>query len=418
MIQSSIPRFVIPLLFVLQCVTALATDSPQPPISAFNRWLPFRAKPAVNTPATTDDVVPTTFSAEQDKFALSLLDRWCTSGKNLVFCPPSIWWLQAMAANGASGEDQAHFVAPLGYTPGQQAEVNQYCKAILAHYRSTPDINAAISAWFSRDHKINKPFRSTAEKTYGAEVASLNMRSPKAMTQMNEWASKATRGKVTRIVNHLDPDAAATFISAAYLKARWRSPFYEPATKQTPFHGAVSTVSVPMMNRNIYVRYAWEKDWEGVALPYKTEGLEMVIVLPTKNGSIATLATAFTGMTWKKVSGAFKPRYGSVSIPRFTIDYRNEELATDLRNMAGGAPFILNDVCVQDQEVDSCIHQAAVEVDEKGTVAAAATAMALVPVCAPPPLQFEFTADRPFLFFIVDGKTELILFAGAYVQPE
>jgi serpin B len=62
-------------------------------------------------------------------------------------------------------------------------------------------------------------------------------------------------------------------------------------------------------------------------------------------------------------------------------------------------------------------HKATVEVDEVGTVAAAATAVCLQQCgrMGPPPV--DFVADRPFLFTIVEEVSGVVLFLGHVVNP-
>ena len=64
------------------------------------------------------------------------------------------------------------------------------------------------------------------------------------------------------------------------------------------------------------------------------------------------------------------------------------------------------------------IHRALVDVDEKGTEAAAATATMLptaIPLQQAQPLVIRI--DRPFLFMIVDTKSSAVLFIGRMVDP-
>jgi len=65
--------------------------------------------------------------------------------------------------------------------------------------------------------------------------------------------------------------------------------------------------------------------------------------------------------------------------------------------------------------IDAVIHKTFIEVDEKKTEAAAATGITMVKTTAAAPNSIrraEFHADRPFLYFIVDDASGLILFAG------
>ncbi|HHX87754.1 MAG TPA: serpin family protein, partial [Firmicutes bacterium] len=62
-------------------------------------------------------------------------------------------------------------------------------------------------------------------------------------------------------------------------------------------------------------------------------------------------------------------------------------------------------------------HKAFVEVNEKGTEAAAATSVEIRLESAPLN-QFSMTVDRPFFFSIVDQKTGSILFMGSVADPQ
>jgi len=58
-----------------------------------------------------------------------------------------------------------------------------------------------------------------------------------------------------------------------------------------------------------------------------------------------------------------------------------------------------------------------VRVDEKGTEAAAATAVMMARAGAAPGRVVEFKADHPFLFFIRDDASGLVLFMGWVADP-
>ena len=65
--------------------------------------------------------------------------------------------------------------------------------------------------------------------------------------------------------------------------------------------------------------------------------------------------------------------------------------------------------------ISDAIHKATIEVDEEGTVAAAATFMSEIVTRMVPPPPLEITVDRPFLFFIRSGNH--VIFAGRVVDP-
>ena len=67
--------------------------------------------------------------------------------------------------------------------------------------------------------------------------------------------------------------------------------------------------------------------------------------------------------------------------------------------------------------IDDVFHKAFVKVDEKGTEAAAATAVMMAAGGGAPPKPVELKVDNPFLFFIRDTSTGLLLFMGRVVDP-
>jgi serpin B len=79
--------------------------------------------------------------------------------------------------------------------------------------------------------------------------------------------------------------------------------------------------------------------------------------------------------------------------------------AADFSGMTGTRYLYIRDV----------LHKAFVSVDEAGTEAAAATAVAMEEE-APEPVV-EVTLDRPFIFLIRDIETGAILFVGRVLNP-
>ena len=65
--------------------------------------------------------------------------------------------------------------------------------------------------------------------------------------------------------------------------------------------------------------------------------------------------------------------------------------------------------------IGSVLHKTFVDVAEKGTEAAAATAVIMLTSAAPAPIRpVEFHADRPFIYLIRDNDSGAILFIGRY----
>jgi serpin B len=125
------------------------------------------------------------------------------------------------------------------------------------------------------------------------------------------------------------------------------------------------------------------------------------------------------GDTWRRVTVlGFSDPEGSVVLPKFKIE-NTLELNKPFEMMGMKTAFDIKNVdfsgMFNDPHCISEVRQKAfVEVNEEGTEAAAVTMIAMVGALAEenPPKPFEMVVDRPFLFAIVDARSEMILFIG------
>ncbi|MBD3314485.1 MAG: hypothetical protein GF344_01750 [Chitinivibrionales bacterium] len=109
-------------------------------------------------------------------------------------------------------------------------------------------------------------------------------------------------------------------------------------------------------------------------------------------------------------------------MPRYKIKGETISLKRALTGLGMGIAFSDRADFSGIAEVESLfpgdvMHPAFIRVDEKGTEAAAATAVVFLTGPAPKPPPFSFIADHPFLFYIQDIKTGTMLFVGRIVNP-
>jgi len=173
------------------------------------------------------------------------------------------------------------------------------------------------------------------------------------------------------------------------------------------------------MSRSELYRYAEGSGWRAVELPYVGDSLAMTVVVPD---DLAAFEATLDGQTFLDITSALEEREVSLSLPKFGIETK-VELATVLAAM--GMPLAFDPLRADfsgmtDAEqlyIDAVIHQANIDVDEKGTIAAAATAIVMRAGSAPGE-PVELRVDRPFLFALRDVPTGPILFLGRVVVPE
>lgn len=108
-------------------------------------------------------------------------------------------------------------------------------------------------------------------------------------------------------------------------------------------------------------------------------------------------------------------------LPKFSLEDRID-LRDTLRNMGMTTAFTTNAdfrgmTDKKDLAISKVIHQSFVAVDEKGTEAAAATAVIISFTTSVINHVLKFKVDHPFHFFIRHNKSKTILFFGRFCCP-
>jgi len=214
-------------------------------------------------------------------------------------------------------------------------------------------------------------------------------------------------------------------VNAIYFKGAWASAFSTNATTVQPFFAATNqTVNVSLMHQTNSVGYYQTDTFQAVELPYRGTNVTMVVLLPTNRDGLAQLESALTPQALAQVLTNMAGQSVEVFLPKFSLQM-TANLIPDLESLGmtdAFTPGIANFSGMDgtnDLSINVVVHKAFVDVDEAGTVAAAATGVGVVgtamPVPPPPPPVFR--ADHPFLFMIRDTLSGSILFLGRVADP-
>ena len=264
------------------------------------------------------------------------------------------------------------------------------------------------------------------ERFYGAALKVLNFKDPGAPAAINSWVAKETSGKITRIVEKIEPPLV--LINAIYFKGTWNRPFNKALTKELPFTlGSGKQKQVPMMSQSGSYMYYQGKNFQAVNLPYggKTR-FGMKIFLPEKNSSLKECFRELNAGNWRQWLASLQPTTGTITMPRFKLEY-DASLKAPLKVLGMEVAFDkqkadFTNLCPPPGAyIDDVIHKTFVEVNEEGTEAAAVTAVKMLPTAARPPSPqktFTMVVDRPFFVAIDDSETGVLLFMGAIFEPK
>lgn len=353
--------------------------------------------------------------------------------KNTIISPFSIATALIMTYNGAAEETRAQMAEVLHIT-GMPNDGLNAASAALIHTLENADPSTTLaianSLWATEEIPFKKPFMSRVQKYFDAAIFNVDFLDPTTHTRINDWVENATRDKITDLVkkDDLNEDTLLILINALYFFGEWQFPFDEKRTHEHPFHlSDGSTIDVNMMDRDGEYFYGESENWQAVRLPYgESNRFAMTLILPSEETSADTFATSMTLDTWRRIHSSMQRSEGRVALPRFTLEY---EVALRPALSALGMPIAFEEwradfthMCTlppgENAYLSEVRHKTFIEVNEKGTEAAAATAVVVMRVTSAMPTErFSFVCDRPFLFVISDQETDAILFLGIVRNP-
>jgi serpin B len=367
-----------------------------------------------------------------DAFGFDMYGR-LDRGTNLVFSPASVYIALSMAAAGARGETATQMDAvlhqPSGAASGNGVNSLDQALATLSQTWTDPGgtkhevrLNIANAPFAQSGMNLQPDYLDTLASRYGAGLRLVDYAKDLdgATRLINEWVSDRTEKRIPHLIDSLDPLTRLVLVNAIYLKAPWSHPFEEDLTADAPFTRADgSTVTVPTMNGTIEAAYAEGGGWRAAELPYAGGSLAITIVVPS---DLAAFEAGLDGAQFASIVEALGPARVKIAMPRFETETRAElsELLESLGMPLALDPKTADFSGITTSEtlfISAVIHQANITVDEKGTEAAAATAVALAASAAPIEGPKELKVDRPFLFALRDTKTGAILFLGRIVDP-
>lgn len=358
------------------------------------------------------------------------------TNKNYMFSPISIKMALALAANGADGNTKEEILNAMDIE--NIDEFNETSKELIYRYSQTDTLSLKIanSIWMNNDktsQKFNSSFKNTVSNYYNAEVKSVNNKN--AVSEINSWVSDKTNGKISQIVNSSD-DFWAMLVNAVYFKGNWRNEFSERATKSDEFINADETTSrIDFMNTTAWMNYAETKSAKIVELPYQnrvdTVDKNGIYVGTEKFDNIDVSMYVISSDNDINVEeeleaviedNNFKSTYTKLSMPKFKIEYSGS-LNDMLMNI--GIQSAFEPKAAQFEKmfdsgkmwITETIHKTFINVDEKGTEAAAVTAISMGTSSIPPePTEIKF--DKPFYFVIRDNTSGEVLFMGRFAYAE
>jgi serpin B len=370
--------------------------------------------------------------AGNTRFAWDLYGKLRQQKGNLFLSPFNVSTALAMTSTGARGQTLAQMEKAL-HLP-EQERLHPGLSALLrgltrptgrAGGERAFQLHVANAVWAQKDHPFLPEFAAALDGYYQAAPREVDFHEDAGGAQkaMNAWVAEQTRGYIKKMPVKLDGRTRMVLASAIYFQGTWQRAFDPRKTKTGPFRtGRNGSVRVPLMHQAATFGYHADRNVQVLEMPYRGDRLSMVVLLPAKPDGLAALEKRLGPALVKDWLGRLKQRVVDLTLPRFKVE-STFELAGPLAALGMGDAFTSGaDFSGMDGTSDlflsAVAHKAVVEVEERGTTAAAVTAVNVskrtVPV--PPELVF-FKADRPFLFLIRDRQSDSVLFLGRLAAP-
>lgn len=357
-------------------------------------------------------------------FAVRLMQSTLDENKkSSLVSPLSVIVALGMTANGANGETKEEFEKLFGFSVD---EANAYLYT-LAHSLYNGDgakVELANSIWFGKDGRIavHDDFLQVNKSYYDAQAYEEDFFDQKTVDKINKWVSKHTDKMIDEIIDAIDPDAVMLLINALVFDALWSKPYENFQCQKGTFNAYDKSKSDAtfMKSEETLIR---TKNAVGFRKYYKN-GYEFVAMLP--DGDVFDYVNSLSGKELGKILSGKQNDYGyraKAYLPKFEYDY-DVSLYKALESMGLKKAFSSSEADLSgigsspwgNLYIGDVLHKTHIEMTQAGTRAAAVTAVEILAELAAPKKIVDVKLDRPFVYYIVDCKTNLPLFMGVVTE--
>ena len=373
-------------------------------------------------------------------FAFDLYHALAEEEGNLFCSPYSISAALAMTYAGARGETERQMADTMSYRLPQDRlhpafnsrdlELASRGKDGVFEDSERIRLNIANAIWGQAGYQFAPDFLDVLALNYGAGMRSVNfVEAPEESRKaINDWVAESTEDRIRDLIpkKGITEQTRLVLANAIYFNASWLWTFDEELTDDHPFHLLNGdSVNTPMMTQTADFGYVNKEGYLALELPYRAGNMSMLVLLPDE-GMFNEFETALDTDLVRQALEEMEYTYLRLKMPKFKVESQFD-LHEVLKDMGmpdafsgSAADFSGMDgrKCGDDPGclvISKVFHKAFVSVDEEGTEAAAATAVAMVMSSRPEPQPVVI--DRPFIFLIRDIETDAILFVGRVVDP-
>ncbi len=347
-------------------------------------------------------------------------------GDSLLVSPLSVMLALSMTANGAEGETLKQFEKVLGGKmdiDSLNAQLFNYTSSLTSTDKAKFNLANAVWLTSAPTFSVNRHFISRIENTFDADIVAADMTNPATVDEINSWVKKETFDMIDKILKpeDLDKDSIMVLLNAIAFDAIWEVTVEDDQCFEKIFHGIDGDTTATFMKTKTD-RYIYGENETGFIKNYADGNYAFMALLPDENIAIGDYVSSLSGERFLELyyDASKNMSYKAEAImPHFTNDCSidmnqiikimgiKDAFDPKYANFSGlGTTTKDGVICI-----DKVLHKTHIELDNKGTRAAAVTSVGML-VTTSVSITKTVTLDRPFVYAIIDTQTGLPIFLG------
>lgn len=340
--------------------------------------------------------------------------------ENICLSPLSAQFAMAMVAGGAEGKTRQEIldVMQLGDSANTSSRRLLDDIATKTIWNEHGDVRIANSIWIKDGFDVKQRFIDTNKEYFDALVESVPF-NQETVKRVNDWCNENTNGKIQSILDRLTESDRMLLINALYLKAAWNKPFREENTTEKIFTTEKGEeIEAPTMTMRSNEPF-YSDDMVSMVSKRLQGGYSMLFILPSENVKCDE-AAEYVAKDFDTLLSNMEVRNVHLSLPKFTTDF-GMSLKQTLANLgikrAFGSKAQFGGISDEPLYISDVVQKTYINVNEKGTEAAAVTMAIAGALSMRPPKTEVITFDRPFIYAIIKDNGNHVLFAGKVGNP-
>jgi serpin B len=392
-------------------------------------------KPKDETPIHLGNI--TSFDDAVNAFSFDIFKKFLNDTQNegnIFTSPYSIFTALAMTYEGAKGTTADEMKNVLNIEQNNES-FHEYMQSLYQYLNAnkTYNISTANALWIKENYPLLKEYKNLILTYYGGNSTAMDFSNPEhAAKIINGWIENKTHNLIKNLISpgNIDPVLTDLILTnAIYFKGTWQIQFDEKNTTEKPFkiskEKSTDVETMRFIGTHNQFNYTENQIMQMVELPYTGNEMSMTILLPKEGYTTQDIIRSMNHVSYKELIDSMNDTELDLSLPKFKIETPLYNLNNYLKELGmptaftGDADFSgmngFGNLCIS-----SVLHKAFIEVNEKGTEAAAATAVIMVTSAYPGQnltQRIVFDADHPFVFLIQHKTTGTILFIGEVTDP-